>query len=63
MKKLTVPKIIGIVTGIYAVCTAVAAIKKQAEEQMKREADAEAKITAVIEAKFANRHAEDEEEG
>ena len=61
MKKLTVPRIIGIVTGIYAVYTAVMAIKKQAEEQRKRESEAEEKITAVIEAKFANRNAESEE--
>ena len=61
MKKITVPKIIGFVTGIYAVYTAVNAIKQRAEEQRQREADIEAQITSAIEAKFARNELEIED--
>ncbi len=61
MKKNNIFKVLGFVVGACAAGAAALVIKKKLDEEKKKEAEIENEITAILEEKFAQIEAEEEQ--
>ncbi len=61
MKKCNVFKALGFVVGACAAVATIGLIKKKLDEEKKKESEIEAEITAILEEKFAQIEAEEEQ--